>query len=64
MKWILSYLRGTTDIGLVYDSGSGIGFSVIGYVNSDYAGDLDKRRYLTGFAFTPLGCVISWKATL
>jgi hypothetical protein len=33
-------------------------------VNLDYAGDLDKRRYSTGFAFTPLGYVISWKATL
>jgi hypothetical protein len=33
-------------------------------VNLDYAGDLDKRRYLIGFAFTPLGYVISWKATL
>jgi hypothetical protein len=33
-------------------------------VDSDYAGDLDKRRSLTGFVFTLSGCAISWKATL
>jgi hypothetical protein len=46
---ILLYLWGTTDVGLVNDRGCGIGSSVIGYVDSDYAGDLDKRRSLTGF---------------
>jgi hypothetical protein len=64
VKWILRYLRGTTNVGLVYDRGSGINSSVIGYVDSDYAGDLDKRRSLTGFVFTLSGCAISWKATL
>lgn len=34
------------------------------YVDSDYAGDLDKRISLTGFVFTLSGCAISWKATL
>lgn len=29
-----------------------------------YAGDLDKRRSLTGYVFTLLGCAISWKAIL
>ena len=27
-------------------------------------GDLDKKRSLTGYTFTLLGCAISWKATL
>ena len=35
-----------------------------GYVYSDYAGDLDKRRSLTGYVFTIGGCAISWKDTL
>jgi hypothetical protein len=64
MKWIFWYLRGTTNVSLVYDRGYGIGSSVIGYVDSDYAGDIDKRRSLTRFVFTLLGCAISWKATL
>jgi len=63
VKWILRYLRGTTNIGLVYDKGSGVNSHVIGYVDSDYAGDLDKRRSLTGFFFTLSECAISWKAT-
>ncbi|KAG8480197.1 hypothetical protein CXB51_024909 [Gossypium anomalum] len=37
---------------------------VIGYVDVDFAGDLDRRRYLTGYVFTIGGCAISWKATL
>jgi hypothetical protein len=46
IKWILQYLQGTLDIGLVYDKGSDIGSNVIGYIDSNYAGDLDKRRHL------------------
>ena len=37
---------------------------VTGYVDSDFAGDLDKRRSLTGYIFTVSGCAIRWKATL
>ena len=64
MKWILRYLRGTSNFGLVYDGSSNTGCSVIGYVDSDYAGDLDRRRSLTGYVFTLSHCAISWKATL
>ncbi|KAG8483801.1 hypothetical protein CXB51_022649 [Gossypium anomalum] len=37
---------------------------VIGYVDVDFAGDLDRRRSLTSYVFTIGGCAISWKATL
>ncbi|KAG8488981.1 hypothetical protein CXB51_017075 [Gossypium anomalum] len=37
---------------------------VIGYVDADFAGDLNRRRSLTGYVFTIRGCAISWKATL
>jgi ATP-binding cassette subfamily B (MDR/TAP) protein 1 len=33
-------------------------------VDSDYAGDLDKRRSLTGYVFTVGDCAVSWRATL
>jgi hypothetical protein len=49
---------------LVYDRGSGISSNVIGYINSNYVGDLDKRRSLTSCAFTLSGCANSWKLTL
>ncbi|PHT39087.1 hypothetical protein CQW23_22660 [Capsicum baccatum] len=37
---------------------------LIGYVDSDFTGDNDKRRSLTDYIFTIGSCAISWKATL
>ncbi|KAG8497045.1 hypothetical protein CXB51_008291 [Gossypium anomalum] len=37
---------------------------VIGYVDADFAGDLDRRRSLIGSVFTIGCCAISWKSTL
>ncbi|KAG8481466.1 hypothetical protein CXB51_026218 [Gossypium anomalum] len=37
---------------------------VIGYIDANFAGDLDRRRSLTGYVFTIGGCAISWKAAL
>ncbi|KAG8490261.1 hypothetical protein CXB51_016079 [Gossypium anomalum] len=37
---------------------------VIGYVDADFVGDLDRRISLTGYVFTIGGCAISWKAIL
>ena len=37
---------------------------VSGYIDSDYARALDKRKSLTGYVFTIRGCAISWKATI
>ena len=37
---------------------------LIGYVDSDYALDLDRRRSLTGYVFTIDSCAVSWKVTL
>uniref|UniRef100_A0A2N9IN85 Integrase catalytic domain-containing protein n=1 Tax=Fagus sylvatica TaxID=28930 RepID=A0A2N9IN85_FAGSY len=64
VKWILRYLRGIADVGLVYDRASTDSSNVVGFLDSDYAGDLDKRRCLIGYVFTLSGCTISWKVTL
>jgi len=40
MKWILKYLNGTFDFGLEFRKN---GYTLIGYVDFDYAGHLDKR---------------------
>ena len=37
---------------------------VFGYVDLDYAGDLEQRRSLTSYVFTIGGGVVSWKLTL
>jgi hypothetical protein len=36
----------------------------IGYVDSDYAVDLDRRRSLTGYVFTVGSCAVDWRAIL
>ena len=61
VQWIFRYLRGTVDVCLQFGRNRD---GVIGYVDSDFAGDLDKRRSLTGYVFTIGGCAISWKAIL
>uniref|UniRef100_A0A2N9EFG4 Reverse transcriptase Ty1/copia-type domain-containing protein n=1 Tax=Fagus sylvatica TaxID=28930 RepID=A0A2N9EFG4_FAGSY len=38
IKWILRYLRGTADVGLVYDNASTDSSSVVGFVDSNYVG--------------------------
>ncbi|KAG8478904.1 hypothetical protein CXB51_028750 [Gossypium anomalum] len=60
VQWILRYLRGTTDVCLHFGRTRD---GVIGYVDADFAGDLDKRS-LTGYVFTIGCCAIGWKATL
>ncbi|XP_062089634.1 secreted RxLR effector protein 161-like [Humulus lupulus] len=63
VKWILRYLKGTTNTGLVYGSDTS-NTGVMGYVDSDYAEDLDTRRSQSGYVFMLNGCTISWKANL
>ena len=62
VKRIFRYLRGTSDIGLSYGGDSQC--LVSGYLDSDYAGDVDSRRSMTGYVFTLGGSVVNWKATL
>jgi len=44
VKWILRYIKGTIDIGLVFKKGVTGKQECFGYVDSDYTGDLDKCR--------------------
>jgi hypothetical protein len=64
VKWILRYLKGTTDFGLLFDKNSVKTNDVIGFVDSDYAGDLDKRRSISGYIFSLCGSAVNWKASL
>ena len=63
VQWILRYLKGTADVGIQYSKGADSG-QLIGYADSDYGGDLDRRRSTTGYVFTLSGSPISWKSTL
>ncbi|GJR25706.1 hypothetical protein Tco_1101938 [Tanacetum coccineum] len=64
VKWILKYLRGTVNMGLVYGINRRNHADVTSFVDSDYAKDPDKYRSITSYAFLVHGCVVSWKATL
>lgn len=44
VKWIIRYLNGTLNSGLVYDRSRGKDDGLWVYVDSDYADDLDRRR--------------------
>ena len=61
MKWILRYLRGTTEKCLTFRRDE---LKLEGYVDSDFAGEVDHRRSTTGYVFTMAGTVISWMSQL
>ncbi|KAM1146650.1 hypothetical protein TB2_037939 [Malus domestica] len=64
-KWILRYLHGTRDVGLCFErDDSGIGHFAVGYVDSDYAGDLDGRKSTTGYVFTMAKGPVCWRSIL
>ena len=52
VKQILQYIKGTIDIDLVFKKDIASKKENIRYVDSDYAGDLDKHRSITGYVFT------------
>ena len=61
VQWIMRSLRGSNSVCLQFGRNRD---GVAGYVDFDYARDLDKRRSLIGYVFTIGGCAISWKVTL
>ena len=52
VKWVLWYLRGTSDYCITFNNNSD---SVCGFVDSNFAGDLDKRKSTLGYVFTLVG---------
>lgn len=58
---ILSYLRGTTNMGIRYQQGDG-SMNLVGFVDADYAGCADTRRSTTGWIFMLANGPISWSS--
>ena len=56
VKWILRYLRGSSDTCLCF---TGESLKLQGYVDIDFAGDIDSRKSTTGLVFTLGGTTIS-----
>lgn len=59
-KRIFRYLKGTADLGILYKKGANS--SLIGFSDSDYAGDLDDRKSTSGFVFMMGSGAISWSS--
>jgi len=61
VQWIFTYLRGTAYSCLKFGRTNK---GLIGYMDFDYAANLERRRSLTGYVFTVGSCAMSWRATL
>ena len=60
VKRILRYIQGTIDFGLIYKA-KDITSSLTGYLDADWAGDLDTRRSASGYIFQIEGSTVVWQ---
>lgn len=60
MLHLLAYLKGTLNYKITYHRGGSL--DPIGFVDADYAGDIDTRRSTSGYVFTIAGGPVSWSA--
>ena len=60
LKRLLRYLKGTTNLGILY-SNTGMD-KCIGYIDADWAGNQDDRKSTSGYIFLLCGGAISWKS--
>jgi len=58
VKWILRYLKHTSDLALWYPGGCS--FNLIGYANANYAGFLVDRKSTSGVAHFLRPYLVSW----
>lgn len=55
VKWVLRYLKGSADRCMRFKTSELKGDVLLGYVDADYAANIDTRKSLTGFVFTLFG---------
>eukprot|EP00253_Pinus_taeda_P021354 PITA_21354 len=62
MKQVFRYLHGTSDYGLCYQGRPGLDRVLVihGFVDVDWAGDLDHRRSTSGYVFNLFGGAVNW----
>lgn len=60
VKRVLRYLNGTTNFEIFYKKGGSK--SLIGYTDSDYAGDVEDRKSTSGYVFMLGSRAISWSS--
>eukprot|EP00253_Pinus_taeda_P018787 PITA_18787 len=59
---VFRYFHGTSDYSSCYQGRPGLDrvLDVCGFVDADWAGDLDQRRSTSGYVFNIFGGVVSW----
>ena len=63
VKRVFRYLRGTSNYSICYHGNScGVFHSICirGFVDPEWAGDIDSRRSTSAYVFTMFGGAISW----
>lgn len=58
VKRVLRYVNGTSDMGLCYNGLNGDG--ILGYSDSDWAGDVSDRKSTSAYVFMMAGSAVSW----
>jgi len=61
IKWLLRYLKGTSNMALCYKRNGTI---LQGFVDADLGGDVDSRKSTSGYVFTMGGTAVSWMSRL
>jgi len=59
-RTVLRYLKGTISFGVTFEVTESSSLEFLGYCDSDYAGDLDTRRFTTCYVFLLYGGAVSW----
>ncbi|PRQ45106.1 putative RNA-directed DNA polymerase [Rosa chinensis] len=59
-KRALRYLKGTVDYGICYKKGGNK--KLVGFTDSDYAGDLEDRKSTFGYVFMLSGGAVAWSS--
>jgi len=59
-KRILRYLKGTQELSLVLGRQGRGAVDIVGWTDSDWAGDVDSRHSVGGFVFDVTGGCVSW----
>jgi hypothetical protein len=62
VQHLLSYLKGSLHYKITYRRGIASGIRPLGWVNANYAADLDTRRSTSGEVFMMSGSPVSWPA--
>ena len=60
MKRIMRYLKGTTNLGVLYSKQESS--KCVRYSDSDWKGDLDDRKSTCGYFFQIGGGPVSWRS--